>query len=146
MYNLRSSRILAFDDLLLGDVKNEFAVLKEELSKLSSISKAAYDREEYVFSPTFITRLLTSVCCRCSVTSHPLSRLIPHPHFQLTQATRCIDVRCDAEHGRYVVANDVIARGDVIIAEKPFAAVLLPDQCATHCDRCFGKLTQVVYP
>ena len=98
------------------------------------------------FSPTFFTRLVARVCCRCSVTSHPRSHLIPHPHLQLTQATRCIDVRCDAEYGRYVVANDVIARGDVIIAEKPFAAVLLPDQCETHCDRCFGKLTQVFYP
>lgn len=48
-----------------------------------------------------------------------------------------VDVRCDNQQGRYVVAVEDIEPGDTICVEKPFAAVLLRDMFSTHCQNCF---------
>ena len=50
--------------------------------------------------------------------------------------TRCFD----ENRGRYVVANQDIAKGSVIISEPPYAAVLLKPWYLTHCQHCYQKV------
>ncbi|KAK7080825.1 hypothetical protein SK128_000240 [Halocaridina rubra] len=56
-----------------------------------------------------------------------------------------VDVRCDNQQGRYVVAVEDIEPGDTICAEKPYAAVLLRDMFGTHCQNCF-KIVKAPFP
>ncbi|CAG2220442.1 unnamed protein product [Mytilus edulis] len=62
----------------------------------------------------------------------------------LTQASSAVTMKYDKDRGRYLQATCKIPAGSVIIAEKPFATVLLPDHYQTHCHHCIGQLTAVV--
>lgn len=50
---------------------------------------------------------------------------------------------CSVEHstskGRHIVALEDIAPGDVILVEKPYASVLLPQNWLTHCHNCLCR-------
>ena len=39
-------------------------------------------------------------------------------------------------------AKDQIKAGDVLILEKPYAAVLVPENKTTHCSHCFELLQE----
>ena len=39
-------------------------------------------------------------------------------------------------------AKEQIKAGDVLILERPYAAVLVPDNKATHCSHCFELLEE----
>lgn len=43
--------------------------------------------------------------------------------------------------GRHLLAQHKINAGDVLIVEKPYAAILLPDSSLTHCHNCFVKVS-----
>ncbi|VDI42526.1 Hypothetical predicted protein [Mytilus galloprovincialis] len=62
----------------------------------------------------------------------------------LTQASSAVTMKFHKDRGRYLQATCKIPAGSVIIAEKPFATVLLPDHYQTHCHHCIGQLTAVV--
>ncbi|PIK56530.1 hypothetical protein BSL78_06547 [Apostichopus japonicus] len=61
------------------------------------------------------------------------------PHPSIANASRQISLQYSTEKGRYLVAETVIQAGDVIISEKPFAVVLLPDHYDTHCHYCCDR-------
>lgn len=46
--------------------------------------------------------------------------------------------------GRHLLAQHKIKAGDVLIVEKPYAAVLLPDSSLTHCHSCFVKVSSPI--
>ncbi|XP_047003321.1 SET and MYND domain-containing protein 4-like isoform X1 [Schistocerca americana] len=46
--------------------------------------------------------------------------------------------------GRYCVTRNAIAAGDCIVAEHPYASVLLPEMGGTHCHHCFQRLETAV--
>lgn len=50
-----------------------------------------------------------------------------------------IEIRYEKNLGRYAVAAEDIEPGDVLVTEKPFAAVLNRDAYGYHCVRCFKK-------
>ena len=50
--------------------------------------------------------------------------------------TKCFD----EDRGRYIVANQDIPKGTVIISEPPYAAVLLKTWYLTHCQHCYQKV------
>lgn len=45
----------------------------------------------------------------------------------------------DVVKGKFVVAQEEIRTGDVLVVEEPFAACLKPDYFGTHCNRCFNR-------
>ncbi|XP_037818792.1 SET and MYND domain-containing protein 4 [Lucilia sericata] len=44
------------------------------------------------------------------------------------------------DKGRFVVANDAVKTGDVVLSENPVAACLLPTFFGSNCHHCFEKL------
>lgn len=60
-----------------------------------------------------------------------------HPDFP--KATKRITVKETVEMGRYVVANEPIPTGHVIVVEPPYAACLIPEYFGTHCHHCFER-------
>ncbi|CAC5395091.1 unnamed protein product [Mytilus coruscus] len=62
----------------------------------------------------------------------------------LTQASSAVTMKYDKDRGRYLQATCKIPAGSVIIAEKPYATVLLPDHYQTHCHHCIGQLTAIL--
>ena len=59
----------------------------------------------------------------------------------MTCASSCISVNCDEKQGRYIMANQDIPSGSIIISETPYAAVLLSLWYKTHCSNCFTKVS-----
>ncbi|KNC24394.1 hypothetical protein FF38_14177 [Lucilia cuprina] len=48
------------------------------------------------------------------------------------------------DKGRFVVANDAVKTGDVVLSENPVAACLLPTFFGSNCHHCFEKLVTPV--
>lgn len=44
--------------------------------------------------------------------------------------------------GRYLVASRTIKAGEVILSERPVAAILFQQYCQTHCGTCFNRLAK----
>ena len=60
-------------------------------------------------------------------------------HQKYASLTLACKVAYTPEQGRYLVANRDIKPGEVILVEKPYASVLLPDRYSTHCHHCFSR-------
>lgn len=60
-------------------------------------------------------------------------------HKDYPNATKKMTVKQSEGMGRYVVANEDISTGDVIAAEPPYAACLLPECFGSHCHHCFER-------
>ena len=58
----------------------------------------------------------------------------------IASASESVGVSYAPSVGRHCVAQSKISIGDVVIAEKPFVAVLKSDCLATHCYHCFCRL------
>ena len=43
------------------------------------------------------------------------------------------------ERGRHTLATRDIRAGEVIMVDRPYASILLPDKYATHCHHCFNR-------
>ena len=54
-------------------------------------------------------------------------------------ASRSFTMQSDKIHGRYAVAAEDINAGDIILVEKPFASVCLPECYETHCYHCLAR-------
>ncbi|CAH1779756.1 unnamed protein product [Owenia fusiformis] len=62
-----------------------------------------------------------------------------------SRASSAVDIRYTPGRGRFAVANRDIEIGDTLIAELPFASVMLPDFLATHCYCCYKRI-KLAYP
>lgn len=60
-------------------------------------------------------------------------------HKDFPNATKRMTVKETPEMGRYVVANENINTGDVVVVEPPYAACLIPDCFGSHCHHCFER-------
>ena len=58
----------------------------------------------------------------------------------ITNASSFLTKCFDKDRGRYIVANQDIPKGSVVISESPYAAVLLEPWYLTHCQHCFQKV------
>lgn len=56
---------------------------------------------------------------------------------QLESASNSLKLTQSREKGKYIVASKEIDIGDVLLAEKPIAACLLPTHFSTNCHNCF---------
>lgn len=62
-------------------------------------------------------------------------------HANVKMASKLINMAVTQEQGRHLVANSSINPGDVLIVERPYTSVLLPDHYSTHCHQCLTKTT-----
>lgn len=61
-----------------------------------------------------------------------------------TQLAKSVDVLYTPEKGRHIVAKRDLLPGEVVMIEKPFASVVLPEKYGTHCHRCFARCFSMV--
>ena len=61
-------------------------------------------------------------------------------HETFIAASGAFGIESSPEKGRYVVAQQDLQPGDVVLVERPFSAVLLPEQYQSHCHHCFVHL------
>ena len=57
----------------------------------------------------------------------------------LRGASKLVKLVETKEKGKFVVANDPLKTGDVVLCENPVAACLLPDFYGSHCHHCFER-------
>jgi tetratricopeptide (TPR) repeat protein len=55
-------------------------------------------------------------------------------------ASKAFDLAVSPLRGRYPIASQDIQIGDVLLAEKPYASVLLPNHSNTHCHHCLARI------
>lgn len=57
----------------------------------------------------------------------------------LTGASNLLKLVETKDKGRFVVANDGVKTGDIVVSEDPVAACLLPTFFGSNCHHCFEK-------
>lgn len=70
-----------------------------------------------------------------------LPKVTGETHAEFPNASSKMTVKEAVGMGRYVVANEEIATGDVVVVEPPYAACLLPECFGSHCHHCFERYT-----
>lgn len=63
----------------------------------------------------------------------------------VTSASKSLSFTKGKSQGRHFLANESIVEKSVVIIEKPYAFVLLPDWYNSHCQHCLVKVT-IPYP
>ncbi|XP_065058913.1 SET and MYND domain-containing protein 4-like isoform X1 [Rhopilema esculentum] len=59
-------------------------------------------------------------------------------------ATSAFEIVCDPSFGRHAIATREIDAGELIIFEKPYAAVLFHENRLTHCYHCFKRCKTLI--
>nr|XP_053653597.1 SET and MYND domain-containing protein 4-like [Cherax quadricarinatus] len=62
----------------------------------------------------------------------------------LPNASSALTLNTSKDEGRYLVARGPIPAGQVLIAERPYSAVLMDDKCGSHCIHCYHRLVAPV--
>ncbi|XP_061391041.1 SET and MYND domain-containing protein 4 [Musca vetustissima] len=62
-------------------------------------------------------------------------------HADLKGASSLVKLAETKDKGRFIVANNEVKTGDVVLSEDPVAACLLPAFYGSHCHHCFSKLS-----
>ena len=73
-----------------------------------------------------------------------LPTLAKDKHPKISNGSVLIEMGCTKSQGRYLKAKEQIKAGDVLILEKPYTAVLVPENKNTHCSHCFELLEEDV--
>ncbi|XP_043190346.1 SET and MYND domain-containing protein 4-like [Amphibalanus amphitrite] len=121
------SVIKALDDASLGDGK-QMHWQKEVQKMLALFEKSKYtdaDPQPHSWLP-------------------PLPSLTAGANQMYPAASKKVAVRETAEEGRFAVSAQPVAVGDVLVVEKPFAAVLRPEKYGTHCLHCHVRIRDCV--
>lgn len=63
----------------------------------------------------------------------------------LSGASELVKLVETKDKGRFVVANDAVKTGDVVVSEDPVAACLLPSFSGSNCHHCFEKLVVCIF-
>ncbi|XP_065216551.1 SET and MYND domain-containing protein 4-like [Planococcus citri] len=71
-----------------------------------------------------------------SVKSFPLPEL-PSKSPLIPNASAKVRLDSSVEMGRHFVATEDIEPGEILVVEKPYASILLPESYLSHCSNCF---------
>lgn len=105
---------------------------REELDKeMKTIVEVMSERSDFLEEPN--TNSSRVVLC---------DKNLPCPADERSNTTFCslsgaCDVRYEPDKGRFIVALRDILPGEVILKERPYSSVLLPDRYIDHCCRCY---------
>ncbi|XP_066929332.1 SET and MYND domain-containing protein 4-like [Clytia hemisphaerica] len=67
----------------------------------------------------------------------PVGEFNPTMKYASSHLKRCFD----KTKGRYIISDQDILKGSIILSETPYAAVLLKPMFKTHCQHCFTKIS-----
>lgn len=70
-----------------------------------------------------------------------LPQLSHKENSKFISASCAVDIATSPVTGRHPVATQDIRVGDILVIEKPFASVLLPEHLETHCYHCLRHVT-----
>lgn len=57
---------------------------------------------------------------------------------KLPFAAKCLELKSDEKHGRYIVTNKNLSSGDIVIVEKPFSKTLHSTSAYKYCTNCLN--------
>lgn len=63
------------------------------------------------------------------------------PNPILPCATSHVKIKYHPDKGRYLVTEKDVAPGEVLLIEKPYSSILLPEYYSTHCQSCFQRVS-----
>ncbi|XP_029636525.1 SET and MYND domain-containing protein 4 isoform X1 [Octopus sinensis] len=78
-----------------------------------------------------------NVCEPCTKVSYVTNSVV-------TCASSAVELQDNSSLGRHLRAKHPLKAGDVLIVEKPYAAILLPDYYLSHCNYCLDELVSPV--
>lgn len=61
------------------------------------------------------------------------------PNTKLTNASINIELKTSTDKGNYIVANERLNAGDILLVEDPIGRYLLPKHFGTHCLHCLTR-------
>ena len=62
------------------------------------------------------------------------------PNPVLPCARSDVRIQYHPDKGRYLVADKDVGPGEVLLIEKPYSSILLPEYYSTHCQTCFQRV------
>ncbi|KDR23054.1 SET and MYND domain-containing protein 4-like isoform X2 [Zootermopsis nevadensis] len=126
----------------LGNLKSAMESLFDARKWLFSASALTEEKKETIRLEieNFVQHLANSKTTEISHSLQIEQPLLPSCSYgknhEILCASDCVELKFIPEMGRYIVATRDIRPGDVLVVEKPFASVLLPDCYWTHCYNC----------
>ncbi|XP_071517837.1 SET and MYND domain-containing protein 4-like [Panulirus ornatus] len=66
------------------------------------------------------------------------------PNSALPNASAAISIQVSPDEGRYAVVTRNVPAGQVLMAERPYAAILMDNKSGTHCQHCYNRLVSAV--
>jgi len=65
---------------------------------------------------------------------------LAEPNPSLPCARTDVKIKYHPDKGRYLVADKDVAPGEILLVEKPYSSILLPEYYSTHCQTCFQRV------
>jgi len=65
---------------------------------------------------------------------------LPDPSKEIPSVNNCVKLKYQADRGRYLVVDRDVAPGEILMVEKPYSCILLPEYYNSHCQTCYQKL------
>lgn len=113
---------LDFAKISAEQLKEKRSFLDEMISKYSGMVDKIMDNND---NPNYIYK--------------PSCPAIQDPNSTYLSASKSFSIMSDETQGRYAVASKDIKVGEIILIEKPFASVCLPECFETHCYLCLTR-------
>lgn len=123
----------------------------DELNKhiavaLNAIGNSTLDSDGKQLWESDVTKLSIKVHPPYSSPDHAVSVPVLNCKDGDSALSSCARICEDNEFGRFIQAAVDIQAGDVLLVEKPFCSVTLPDSYMTHCCCCQRRVNQTIYP
>ncbi|XP_069993249.1 SET and MYND domain-containing protein 4 [Penaeus vannamei] len=113
---------------------------------LESLAKADLDEKKLATWKKDLAKKMEGCQGKADVEKKPAEKtscgslLHEGPSAVLPNASAAVSLESSAEAGRYVVVNRDVPAGKILMAEKPYCAVLKLEVGGTHCTHCFHQL------
>ena len=65
---------------------------------------------------------------------------LAQPNPSLPCARNDVKIKYHPDKGRYLVADKDVAPGEILLVEKPYSSILLPEYYISHCQTCFQRV------
>ncbi|XP_042892381.1 SET and MYND domain-containing protein 4-like [Penaeus japonicus] len=120
--------------------------LKAFTLALESLSKADLDEKKLASWKKDLAKKLEECKGKPDVEKDSPAKASSGPHLYegpsaiLPNASAAVSLENSPEAGRYVVVNRDVEAGKILMAEKPYSAVLKLEVGGTHCTHCFHQL------
>lgn len=105
---------------------------RQSIEKLTISDEKKELLEEKIVNATKVPPLIK---VERKVPKADLPKFIPHKN--IPSASSAVEIKYSHQFGKHLVANRKINAGETIVIEKPYSAILNPDNYFTNCSHCF---------